>query len=299
MQIPRGRKEHSTQSLAGHFLQQQLVSPFLSPTAQVGCGSQSVWLCWHTLALHSIDTVGGLACRGFLQMFLNARGGSTLGACCKAPTSRPTPVQTLLRSPSYQPALLTRQQQQQQQLQRRQQQRHVVASAGFSAAASQPHDSANPPAAAAAAAAAVPKKGSSSLAKRAVFGTILGLAGAVVIVTGGWLYAIVTCLVAYQASQELIGMLGAKGIAERGMKPPSPVINSVTSLLCVLLNLWVFMTGGRAASAMAVACFVLLSLQLLASNKPRFSQLSSSVFALLYCGECPGSSFCGAWRGSW
>ena len=67
----------------------------------------------------------------------------------------------------------------------------------------------------------------------------------------GWLYAAVTCLVAYQASQELIGMVTAKGIAE-GMKPPPPLINRITSLLCVLLNLWVFVSGGRAASAMAV-----------------------------------------------
>ncbi|GAB4821285.1 hypothetical protein N2152v2_008331 [Parachlorella kessleri] len=168
---------------------------------------------------------------------------------------------------------------------RRQQQQVVAASAsydaGAAAAAGQPVEAQPAPAAA-----VVTKKKGSSLAKRAVFGTILGLAGAVVIVSGGWLYAAVTCLVAFQASQELIGMLNAKGIAAVLMPPP-PLINNVNSLLCVLFNLWVFVTSGRAASAMAVATFVVLSLQLLAVEKPRFSQLSSSVFTLLYCGYLP------------
>lgn len=151
----------------------------------------------------------------------------------------------------------------------------IAASGGLESSARPGHDPA-PPAA---------KKGPSSLAKRAVFGTILGLGGAVVIVAGGWLYAAVTCLVAYQASQELVGLVTAKGIAE-GMKPPPPFINLITSLLCVVLNLWVFVSGGRSASAMAVATFVMLSLQLVAVDKgPRFSQLASSVFGLLYCGE--------------
>lgn len=45
-----------------------------------------------------------------------------------------------------------------------------------------------------------PKK-KSSLAKRVLFGSILGFSGAAVIVTGGWLYGAVACLAAYQLSQ--------------------------------------------------------------------------------------------------
>ena len=133
-------------------------------------------------------------------------------------------------------------------------------------------------------AAGTPPRGLSSLAKRAIFGTILGLSGAVVIIAGGWLYGLVACLAAYQCSKEFTGMVNAKGISS-GMKPPPPVITSTTSLLCICLNAWVFVTNGRAASAMAVATFLILSLQLLAVRKPRFSQLTSSVFGLLYCGE--------------
>jgi len=127
------------------------------------------------------------------------------------------------------------------------------------------------------------QKGPSSLAKRATFGSILGLGGAVVIVLGGWLFASVACLVAYQCSQEFIGLVNAKGISE-GMKPPPPMISSAISMLCVALCAWSFVSGGKMASAMAVATFLVLSLQLVASQKPRFSQLTSAVFGLLYCG---------------
>lgn len=124
----------------------------------------------------------------------------------------------------------------------------------------------------------------SGLAKRAIFGSILGMAGAAVILLGGWPYVVVTCLVAYQCSQEFIGLVNASGIAG-GMKPPPPLISSTISLLCVVLNIWAFVSGGKNASAMAVAAFIVLSLQLLASQKPRFSQLTSAVFGLMYCGK--------------
>lgn len=124
------------------------------------------------------------------------------------------------------------------------------------------------------------------MAKRAIFGTVLGLSGAVVIVIGGWLYAAVTCLVAYQCSRELSGLLNAKGIA-KGMKPPPPVVSYATSLTCVALNAWAFKSGGKAQTAMAVATFAVMIIQLLAVKKPKFSQLTSSVFTLLYCGYLP------------
>ncbi|PSC75575.1 Phosphatidate cytidylyltransferase [Micractinium conductrix] len=133
---------------------------------------------------------------------------------------------------------------------------------------------------------AAPKKKSGSLAKRVVFGVILGLSGAAVIIIGGWVYAGVACLAAFQLSQEYIGLVSAKGIA-KGAPPPPPIVNSAISLLCVALNAWVFVTGGRSASAMAVASFVILSLQLLVVRKPRFAQLTSSLFGLFYCGYLP------------
>ena len=129
-------------------------------------------------------------------------------------------------------------------------------------------------------------KGLSSLAKRAIFGTLLGLCAAVIIIIGGWPFAAVCCIAAYQCSQEFIGLVNAQGIA-KGMKPPPPLVSSAISLLCVGLNAWSYVSGGKMASAMAVATFAVLSLQLFASEKPRFSQLTSSVFGLMYCGYLP------------
>ncbi len=85
------------------------------------------------------------------------------------------------------------------------------------------------------------------------------------------------------ALQEYIGMVSAKGIAA-GSPPPPPLVTSAISLLCVALNAWVFVTNGRNAAAMAVATFLILSLQLLVVRKPRFAQLTSSLFGLFYCG---------------
>ncbi len=62
----------------------------------------------------------------------------------------------------------------------------------------------------ASAAAAVQSKGLTGLAARVVFGTLLGAAGALVILTGGWCYMISACFVAYQASKEYFGFLTSK-----------------------------------------------------------------------------------------
>lgn len=130
------------------------------------------------------------------------------------------------------------------------------------------------------------KKSGSSLTKRAIFGSILGASAAVIIVIGGWPFAAVTCLLAYQCSQEFIGLVNAKGIA-KGMKPPHPLVSSAISLMCVALSAWSFISGGKMASAMAVATLLVLSLELIVVKKPTFAQLTSSVFGLMYCGYLP------------
>ena len=131
-----------------------------------------------------------------------------------------------------------------------------------------------------------PKKASSSLTKRAIFGSILGVSAGIIIVIGGWPFAAVVSLLAYQCSQEFIGLVNATGIS-KGMKPPPPIVSSAVSLMCVALCAWSFISGGKMASAMAVASFLVLSLQLVAVEKPRFAQLTSSVFGLMYCGYLP------------
>ena len=57
---------------------------------------------------------------------------------------------------------------------------------------------------------ALPRKGLTGLAARIVFGLLLGVSGAIVILTGGWFYMAIACLVAYQASQEYFGFVTSK-----------------------------------------------------------------------------------------
>ena len=75
-----------------------------------------------------------------------------------------------------------------------------------------------------------------------------------------------------------------QGISE-GMQPPSPLATTLTTLSCIGLVVWTFVSHGRATSGLAVMSFAVLSLQLLGTEKPRFSQLTSSVFGLFYCGQ--------------
>jgi phosphatidate cytidylyltransferase len=155
--------------------------------------------------------------------------------------------------------------------------------------ASSDGDAAAGDAAAAAGAGAAPaakKKGPSSLTKRAIAGVILGLSAAVVIVAGGFPFAAVVCLCAWQCSKEFLGLVNAKGIS-RGMAPPPPAVAAAISAACVGLCAWSYAYAGRASSALGVAAFAVLSTTLVAVRTPRFSQLTSVVFGLLYCGYLP------------
>ena len=63
---------------------------------------------------------------------------------------------------------------------------------------------------------ALPRKGLTGLAARVVFGVLLGVSGAIVILTGGWFYMAIACLVAYQASQEYFGFVTSKVCSQSG-----------------------------------------------------------------------------------
>ena len=130
-------------------------------------------------------------------------------------------------------------------------------------------------------------KGLGSLALRIIFGTILGLLGAVVITAGGWLFTGAVCLVAYQATQEFFGFVTCKGLSE-GQSPPSPIVSALTTAMCLGLSIWTHITHGRATAALAVASFAVLAVHVSLTEKPTTAQLASAVFGLFYCG---GPSF--------
>lgn len=68
------------------------------------------------------------------------------------------------------------------------------------------------------------------------------------------------------------------------MLPPPPLVSALTSAMCIGITVWTYLSNGSITAALAVASFAVLSLQLLAVEKPRFSQMTSSVFGLFYCG---------------
>lgn len=129
-------------------------------------------------------------------------------------------------------------------------------------------------------------KGLGSLALRTIFGTVLGLIGAIVITAGGWMFTGAVCLVAYQATQEFFGLLTAKGVSE-GQSPPSPIVSALTTAMCLGLSIWTHITHGRATAALAVASFAVLAVHVSLTEKPTMAQLASAVFGLFYCGYLP------------
>lgn len=112
---------------------------------------------------------------------------------------------------------------------------------------------------------------------------MLGALGAVVIAFGGLPYCLAACLVAYQSSQEYFGFVTSKGISQ-GMMPPPPMLCAFISLTCISFIVWMYATQGAATAMLGVSGLVVLSLQLLMVKTPRFSQLTSSLFGLFYCG---------------
>ena len=129
------------------------------------------------------------------------------------------------------------------------------------------------------------KQAASDLYHRSISGCLLGLSGAAIILAGGWVFTLATCALVYQISQEFFGFVTSKDISE-GMLPPPPLVSALTSLSCICLTIWMHLSAGRSTAALAVSSFVVLSLQLLAVERPHFSQISSAVFGLFYCGAC-------------
>jgi phosphatidate cytidylyltransferase len=128
--------------------------------------------------------------------------------------------------------------------------------------------------------------GGGGLAKRVVSGAVLGAGGAAVVAAGGVPFLCAALFVTFHATREFYDLLNARGLS-KGMTPPGPIVSASTTALCLSIALLTHATRGRSAVAMAVAGFFLLSLNLFSSPKPKFAQLTSSLFGLFYCGYLP------------
>ena len=156
-----------------------------------------------------------------------------------------------------------------------------------------------PPPAAASLTPSDPPPAKSGLAARAVSGSILAAMAVCVILAGGWLFCLVTCLVVYQCTTEYYGFVTSPGIAGSarasndgddgqiaGLTPPVPAAATLSSALCIALVVLVHIET-HVTAALPIAAVAVLSVHLLAPTRPRFAQLTSSVFGLFYCGYLP------------
>jgi len=163
------------------------------------------------------------------------------------------------------------------------------ASSAAAAALAAPSPSPQPPSAAASPepAAGGAKGPSSNFIKRVIFGVLLGLGAAAIIIYGRLPFLATTMFVVYQATQEYFGIVTSKGIS-RGMDAPPPLVSAMTTVLCLSITLTTYVTGIKSGTAMCVAAFLLLVMNVIGNRRPTFSQLTSSVFGLFYCGEFIG-----------
>lgn len=131
---------------------------------------------------------------------------------------------------------------------------------------------------------AAPRK-FSKLANRAAYGTLLGALGAFVILWGGVLYSCFAAAASYQTSREFSSLITTMAGNKNTSAPPS----SICDLMCVFCILFPLMayfypTGGKPALMLTLAAFILLCMEILTVEKPKFSQLTAAVFGLFYCG---------------
>eukprot|EP00955_Chlamydomonas_euryale_P098428 365145-Chlamydomonas_euryale.AAC.7 len=141
-----------------------------------------------------------------------------------------------------------------------------------------------PPDADAAAPALVTAPGGGGLVNRLVFGALLGCVGVAAVLVKQ-LFVFVAVFITYHATIEYYSMVTSKGIT-RGMAPPSTLVSSLTTVMCVSMVMFSTIYTGRSGIVLAVASFFLLVMNLVAAKRPTFSMLASTLFGVFYCGEC-------------
>ncbi|KAI7742070.1 hypothetical protein M8C21_030076, partial [Ambrosia artemisiifolia] len=129
------------------------------------------------------------------------------------------------------------------------------------------------------------QKKSSQLSKRVVFGLGIGITAGGVVLTGGWVFSVALAAVVFAGSREYFELVRSRGIAS-GMTPPPRYVSRACSVICALMPLFTLYKGQIDVSV-ASAAFVVAMALLLQRGNPRFSQLSSTIFGLFYCGYLP------------
>ncbi|KAK3430008.1 hypothetical protein EUGRSUZ_E01511 [Eucalyptus grandis] len=124
----------------------------------------------------------------------------------------------------------------------------------------------------------------SQLRKRIVFGLGIGFSVGGVVLAGGWVFTVALASAVFAGSREYFELVRSRGIAA-GMTPPPRYVSRVCSVICALMPI-LTLYFGLDVSVTSAAFLVAIAL-LLQRGNPRFSQLSSTIFGLFYCGYLP------------
>ncbi|XP_018476571.2 phosphatidate cytidylyltransferase 4, chloroplastic [Raphanus sativus] len=129
------------------------------------------------------------------------------------------------------------------------------------------------------------QKKASQLKKRVIFGVAVGLPVGGVVLAGGWVFTLALAASVFIGSREYFELVRSRGIA-KGMTPPPRYVSRFCSLVCALMPI-LTLYYGNIDIWVTCAAFVVAMALLVQRGNPRFSQLSSTMFGLFYCGYLP------------
>lgn len=103
---------------------------------------------------------------------------------------------------------------------------------------------------------------------------------------GGWVFTLAVAAAVLLSAREYFELVRSKGIAQ-GMTPPPRYLSRVCSVICALMPILTLYFGHIDIAVTSSAFVVAMALLLQRGRNPRFSQLSSTMFGLFYCGYLP------------
>ncbi|KAK8936794.1 hypothetical protein KSP39_PZI012765 [Platanthera zijinensis] len=128
-------------------------------------------------------------------------------------------------------------------------------------------------------------KEGSQVRKRVLFGLIIGVGSGGLVLSGGWMFTVLVAVSVFAAAREYFDLVRRQGIAA-GMMPPPRYVSRACSIICSSMVLLTAYFGHLEVSVTSSAFLVAVAL-ICQGAIPRFSQLSSTIFGLFYCGYLP------------
>ncbi|KAJ6400350.1 hypothetical protein OIU84_015913 [Salix udensis] len=125
----------------------------------------------------------------------------------------------------------------------------------------------------------------SQLKKRIIFGLGIGISAGGIVLAGGWVFTVALAAVVFVGAREYFELVRSHGITA-GMTPPPRYVSRVCSVICAFMPA-LTLYFGQIDISVTFAAFVVAMALLLQRGNPRFSQLSSTMFGLFYCGYLP------------